>query len=1198
MAAIFLLLIIGLLIFLLVSVLQNSERLREFRRKITNLEERIKTLEKKDYGRPAEPRLKENLNPQDEPKITLQPKTVIEEAKETKETKEPEVIEEIKEIKETSAKETVEIGKVAIEELEKTPITEIENKEELVPQETEVVSGFKPEVENIGYKYSRTVNTEPIPVPKKKSDFWAKTEKQFIENWTGILGAVIMVAGVVFFGIFAAVKVTAFYRFLLITGFAVLLTAAFIYLKRHDKWVKLALWLRSSAGAVFLFGCLGSAGIPGLQWITNPLEGIVVLNIGIVVNLLLGYFGGDQVYASLHVLLSLVALSIVPPTSVTLVMAALVSLFGIALTYREKWNYHLLLTVTSFFIYHLYWFYQQPVITFPYKILGIITVVSVSLSVAFVHYRNVYKNKVFDALPFLVHLINWFYFGTGLFLYSSGMKISTIFISIGAIAAFFLARKARKLEITWLYYTDTLVAQTTGIIALISLRNWDVRLSFILTSVFVEVLMYLFIMMKEKQDFLYKIGMILANVTGFVLITLSAANIISHHEATILYEYSGELFFCFLTGTVFAIYSAAKNKSFKELFVIFGIILAGILVAANVAVFLTYTKMSTLYLAVGTIIIFLLAQRVRKADVKWLSNIDMLLAQGSAMLTLVTLRNWEFDMVFILASITVEIMLFNIIVIREKEKVLYQIGGTLLYLISIALSAVALMQMDYGDTTILYRHAGEISGCLSLGILFVFYGYPKTKEFKDIFELYGLLIGVFFGMVYMHLYQIHWIEAGAAVSALLIIFIKEKSHLGELMYASLIILLSVFAVNWYYLISNYTKVNGEMMLLHGLPLFIVSAFCIKWSEYFGKLQNWIGIYLFAAHTVILTYLIFNPISSFIPGVLLLILSPVALELSHFARKRTSAAPPYKNQTDRFVLHVGYLFILLFLIRHVMVHLQSEQYLGSIIKIRFLIEILALPVFAFWASSKKPEGTKYASWEYLHPLFIELIIGFFALTVSVESTVFWYPIIWICSAFVMAFLGNWKKQTLSRLVFYSLVMYWVTAIQVAFVTSNYVTPSNHWYDQASYSGSISILLQFAFLIYFYLKCSLSDIIFPKPVKLFGELATGVQKSRNSWIFYPLILCTALFLYFSFDKSILTLLWVVECFMVFILSVILREKYFRYVALVGLGSCIIRLIFFDLAQTSTLTRAFVFIGVGIIMLVMNSIYNKYKGRFGNE
>jgi hypothetical protein len=41
-----------------------------------------------------------------------------------------------------------------------------------------------------------------------------------------------------------------------------------------------------------------------------------------------------------------------------------------------------------------------------------------------------------------------------------------------------------------------------------------------------------------------------------------------------------------------------------------------------------------------------------------------------------------------------------------------------------------------------------------------------------------------------------------------------------------------------------------------------------------------------------------------------------------------------------------------------------------------------------------------------------------------------------------------------------------------------------------------------------------------------------------------------------------------------------------------------LFFDLAQTSTLTRAFVFIGVGIIMLVMNSIYNKYKGRFGSE
>ncbi|HTA28005.1 MAG TPA: hypothetical protein VK809_09460, partial [Bacteroidia bacterium] len=1036
------------------------------------------------------------------------------------------------------------------------------------------------------------------PIIEKRSDFWANVEKQFVENWTGILGAVIMVAGVVFFGIYAALKVSALYRFFLITSFSVLLTAGFIYLKQHDKWVKLALWLRSSAGAVFLFGCLGSAGIPGLQWVFDPLMGILILSTGIIVNLFLGYIGGSQVYASLHVLLSLVALSIVPPNAITLVLAALVSLFGIALTYREKWNYHLLLTISSFFAYHLYWFYQQPIITFQYKILGIITVIAISISVALVHYRSVYKNKAFDTLPFIVHLINWFYFGIGLYLYSSHMRISTLFISIGAIAAFFLARKARKYEITWLYYTDTLVAQATAIIALLSLLNWQMNLPFIITAVFAEVLLYLVIMMKEKQDFLYKVGLVMASAVGLILLLVSGVYMTQHMGVNNLYEQAAELFFCFFSGTVFAIYAAPKNKEIRDSFILYGIMLAGLFVLGNVMLFITGTELSTVYLAAGAVVTFLLAGRLKKAGLEWLYFMDTLLSQLMVVVALITLRNWEFDTLFILSSIYAASILFVLSAIRRKNEILYQVWGGALYLVSIAVVFISVFQLDYANTTILYQHTGEVSVCFISGILFLIFGNEKREEFKNVFDIFGLLTGAFFAIIYLHLYHVPWIGYGAVAIGLAVILIKEKVQMVEITLAAITVALSIYAINWYYLITTYTEVNGVRIFIEGIPLFILSAFGIKWSAYFGKFQNWAGIYLFAIHATILSYLIFNSISEFIPGVAWLVLSPVALELSHLARRKLQNAAPYKNQTDRFLLHVGYVFILLFLMRHVFVHIHSNEYLGAIIKTRFLIEIVALLVFTYWARAKKPEGTTYKSWEYLHPLFIELIILFFALTVSVESSVYWFPVIWISSAFIMAFIGNWKKETLSRLVFYALIMYWATALQVAFVTSQYVNPNIFWYDKASYSGSVSILMQFGFLIYFYRKCSLLDIRFPVVVNVFHDLANGIQKSRNSWIFYPLIVCTGLFLYFSFDKSILTLLWVVECFMVFVLSVILKEKYFRYVALAALGICIVRLIFFDLAQTSTLTRAFVFIGVGIIMLVMNSIYNKYKGRFGNE
>ncbi len=1182
---------LALFVFLIIRSILNISRLGDAERKIKSLEDRLKKLEQAGPVKIIERVVEVAPKVQEAPKeIIVEPPPPVAAKQEEKVETPPPIIEEVV---------------IPKEEIVAAPIMEEPRPEEIPAEQSAPVEEPVYEPDLSGYMFSRNAQNNPIPVVEKRepvmekrSDFWTNVEKQFVENWTGILGAVIMVAGVVFFGIYAALKVSALYRFFLIVGFSVLLTAGFIYLKRHDKWVKLALWLRSSAGAVFLFGCLGSAGIPGLQWVFDPLMGILILSTGIIVNLFLGYIGGSQVYASLHVLLSLVALSIVPPNAITLVLATLVSLFGIALTYREKWNYHLLLTISSFFAYHLYWFYQQTIITFQYKILGIITVIAISISVALVHYRSVYKNKAFDVLPFIVHLINWFYFGIGLYLYSSHMRISTLFISMGAIAAFFLARKARKYEITWLYYTDTLVAQATAIIALLSLLNWQMNLPFIITAVFTEVLLYLVIMMKEKQDFLYKVGLVMASAIGLILLLVSGVYMTQHMGVNNLYEQSAELFFCFFAGTVFAIYAAPKNKEIPDSFTLYGIMLAAVFVLGNVMLFITGTELSTIYLAAGAVITFLLAGRLKKTGLDWLYFMDTLLSQLMVVVALITLRNWEFDTLFVLCSIFAATVLFVISAIRQKNEILYQVWGGALYLVSIAVVFISVFQIDYANTTLLYRHTGEVSACFVLGILFLIFGNIKRGEVKNVFDVFGLLIGAFFAVIYLHLYHVPWIGYGAVTVALVILFLKEKSQLIEITLAAIAILFSVYFINWYYVITTYTEVNGVRIFLEGIPLFVLSAFGIKWSGYFGKSQNWAGIYLFALHTVILSWLIFNPISEFIPGVIWLSLSAVALELSHLARKKLQNAAPYKNQTDRFLLHVGYVFILLFLFRHVFSNSYSVEYLGSIIKTRFLIEIFALLVFAYWARAKEPEGTSYKSWEYLHPLFIELIILFFVFTVSIESTVYWFPIIWILSAFIMAFIGNSKKKTLSRLVFYALIMYWITALQVAFVTSQYVNPNIFWYDKASYSGSISILMQFGFLIYFYRKCSLTDIQFPAVVSIFRDIANGIQKSRNSWIFYPLIICTGLFLYFSFDKSILTLLWVVECFMVFVLSVILKEKYFRYVALAAQGICIVRLIFFDLAQTSTLTRAFVFIGVGVIMLVMNSIYNKYKERFNSE
>jgi uncharacterized membrane protein len=48
----------------------------------------------------------------------------------------------------------------------------------------------------------------------------------------------------------------------------------------------------------------------------------------------------------------------------------------------------------------------------------------------------------------------------------------------------------------------------------------------------------------------------------------------------------------------------------------------------------------------------------------------------------------------------------------------------------------------------------------------------------------------------------------------------------------------------------------------------------------------------------------------------------------------------------------------------------------------------------------------------------------------------------------------------------------------------------------------------------------------------------------------------------------------------------------------GLCIVRLVFFDLKESTTITKALVFVGVGLLMLGMNILYRKYKDRLFDE
>jgi uncharacterized membrane protein len=102
-------------------------------------------------------------------------------------------------------------------------------------------------------------------------------------------------------------------------------------------------------------------------------------------------------------------------------------------------------------------------------------------------------------------------------------------------------------------------------------------------------------------------------------------------------------------------------------------------------------------------------------------------------------------------------------------------------------------------------------------------------------------------------------------------------------------------------------------------------------------------------------------------------------------------------------------------------------------------------------------------------------------------------------------------------------------------------------------------------------------------------------KNSLLIYPATISIGGFLYLSLDKGALTFFWILEALGLAILGILLKEKYFRYVSLSLVGLCVLRLMFFDLSNTDFLIRALVLLGVGVVLLVMNSLFKKYKDRF---
>ncbi|HMK07378.1 MAG TPA: hypothetical protein VK476_07610, partial [Flavobacterium sp.] len=410
-----------------------------------------------------------------------------------------------------------------IPEIIESPIPEPNTINEIIPEPTPIIEDKAPtELEKIILRHESAAvpraekatyadihaeeKEEKAYVESAFSIFIKKAEKQFADNWTGILGTAIMVLGIGYLSIYTALKVAPVFRVLILWLYAGLLMGCYYFLNKKEKWTKTGLWLRSAGASLFLFGCFGASQIPALAFISNDAAGYLLLGFGIALNLYIGYIIRQQTFLSLHVVLSMLILCVIPDKLlVTFLLAAITATIGIVLSYKEKWEYHLLIVIAAFIIFDIWFNAEGTSLTKMQNIFAIIGIILVFVSCMFMQYRAVYENTRFEKAAFITHLTNWILFSVGLLLHSTGSHFKTFILFAAAIACFFIALRARKKKIFWLYHLDGMVSFILFALSAILLSDWHVGVDIIACILYLITVVCLFVVYNQKEALLHKI---------------------------------------------------------------------------------------------------------------------------------------------------------------------------------------------------------------------------------------------------------------------------------------------------------------------------------------------------------------------------------------------------------------------------------------------------------------------------------------------------------------------------------------------------------------------------------------------------------------------------------------------------------------------------------------------------------------------
>ena len=134
---------------------------------------------------------------------------------------------------------------------------------------------------------------------------------------------------------------------------------------------------------------------------------------------------------------------------------------------------------------------------------------------------------------------------------------------------------------------------------------------------------------------------------------------------------------------------------------------------------------------------------------------------------------------------------------------------------------------------------------------------------------------------------------------------------------------------------------------------------------------------------------------------------------------------------------------------------------------------------------------------------------------------------------------------------------------------------------------------AFLLFSIRQYITEKFIYPTPIKLKVVFDIIVHVSLIIMASYQLV--HIFFLYTddpSFGKYCLSVMWGIYALVLIILGISKDQKHLRIMAIVLFSFALLKLFFYDTEQLGTIGKTIVFVTLGVLLLIVSFLYNKYK------